>query len=501
MEEEILDLINQLSPIERKILPYLELKDTEKISEKAELDETAVKRALQFLSNKKIIKIEQKKDKFVDLEKNGVVYLKNGMPERKLLHFIIENNEIGINELKSKCGLNEQEFNVALGILKRRSLISIENGKIILTSKNGSALNKSLEEKFLEALPMEYSKLNQEQKNIIKELETRKEIVSIKEKSLITFEIIDLGRKIIKPEILKEISSLNLIESLTPAMIKTGGWKGKKFRIYDVESKVPEIYAGKGQFYYNFLKEVRKKLIAMGFEEMEGNLIVSEFWNFDALFQPQFHVAREWTDNYNVKNKLKLEKIENRIISNVKNIHEKKWNYKWSLNKAMNYILRPQGTIMSAKTIASNPKNPGRYFSIARCFRPDVIDAKHLSEFNQVEGIIVADKLTFTNLLDILRTFAKEIAGIKNDKDIRFQSDYYPFTEPSIELDIKHPLFGWIEIGGAGIFRKEVVESLLGKNVTVLAWGLGIDRLAMAKLDIKDIRHLFTDDLKILREK
>ena len=284
-------------------------------------------------------------------------------------------------------------------------------------------------------------------------------------------------------------------------MIKTGGWKGKKFRIYDVESKVPEIYAGKGQFYYNFLKEVRKKLIAMGFEEMEGNLIVSEFWNFDALFQPQFHVAREWTDNYNVKNKLKLEKIENRIISNVKNIHEKKWNYKWSLNKAMNYILRPQGTIMSAKTIASNPKNPGRYFSIARCFRPDVIDAKHLSEFNQVEGIIVADKLTFTNLLDILRTFAKEIAGIKNDKDIRFQSDYYPFTEPSIELDIKHPLFGWIEIGGAGIFRKEVVESLLGKNVTVLAWGLGIDRLAMAKLDIKDIRHLFTDDLKILREK
>ena len=106
MEEEILDLINQLSPIERKILPYLELKDTEKISEKAELDETAVKRALQFLSNKKIIKIEQKKDKFVDLEKNGVVYLKNGMPERKLLHFIIENNEIGINELKSKCGLS-----------------------------------------------------------------------------------------------------------------------------------------------------------------------------------------------------------------------------------------------------------------------------------------------------------------------------------------------------------------------------------------------------------
>jgi len=139
---------------------------------------------------------------------------------------------------------------------------------------------------------------------------------------------------------------------------------------------------------------------------------------------------------------------------------------------------------------------PGKYFTIRRCFRPDVIDATHGVEFNQTEGIVIDQTLTFKNLLGILKQFAVEIAGAEK---IRFYSDYYPFTEPSVQLSAKHPEMGWIEFAGAGIFRPELTLPL-GVEEPVIAWGIGIDRLAMFKLGIKDIRNLFTKNLEWLRK-
>ena len=92
--------------------------------------------------------------------------------------------------------------------------------------------------------------------------------------------------------------------------------------------------------------------------------------------------------------------------------------------------------------------------------------------------------------------FAKEFA---ETDEIKIVPGYFPFTSPSAELFAKHPKLGWIELGGAGIFRPELVKPLLGKEISVLAWGLGIDRLGMFKLGIKDIRKLFSHDLKFLR--
>ena len=139
---------------------------------------------------------------------------------------------------------------------------------------------------------------------------------------------------------------------------------------------------------------------------------------------------------------------------------------------------------------------PGKYFSIARCFRPDVVDATHLSEFNQMEGFIADQYFSFPHLLGMLKQFAMEIAGAT---EVKFIPDYYPFTEPSVQLSALHPKLGWVELGGAGIFRPEITENL-GINGTCLAWGLGVDRLAMFSLGIQDIRELFSQDLKWLRE-
>jgi phenylalanyl-tRNA synthetase alpha chain len=136
------------------------------------------------------------------------------------------------------------------------------------------------------------------------------------------------------------------------------------------------------------------------------------------------------------------------------------------------------------------------HFSIGRCFRPEVLDKTHLTEFNQVEGIVVDKDLTLRDLLGILERFAIDIAGADKAK---FVPDYFPFTEPSVELHAYKKDFGWIEFGGSGIFRPEVTMPL-GIDVPVLAWGLGIDRLFMMKAGIKDIRQLFSMDLDWLRK-
>jgi phenylalanyl-tRNA synthetase alpha chain len=139
---------------------------------------------------------------------------------------------------------------------------------------------------------------------------------------------------------------------------------------------------------------------------------------------------------------------------------------------------------------------PGRYFSIARCYRPEVLDKTHLTEFNQVEGIVAEENLTLRDLLGILVTFATEIADAQK---IRLRPDYYPFTEPSVELSAYKEGYGWIEFGGSGLFRPEVTMPL-GIDVPVIAWGLGIDRLFMMKAEIDDIRYLFAQDLDWIRK-
>ncbi|MCK5063955.1 MAG: hypothetical protein KAQ97_01660, partial [Candidatus Fermentibacteraceae bacterium] len=142
-----------------------------------------------------------------------------------------------------------------------------------------------------------------------------------------------------------------------------------------------------------------------------------------------------------------------------------------------------------------NPDIPGKYFAIARCFRYDQVDATHLPDFFQVEGIVLGEQINLRYLLGLLKLFAEEIAGAS---DYKFLPAYFPFTEPSVEMHIKHPRLGWIEIGGAGLFRPEVCLPL-GIDVPVIAWGLGLDRMAMLALGLNDIRDLVTPDLTRLR--
>lgn len=315
-----------------------------------------------------------------------------------------------------------------------------------------------------------------------------------------------LQRKLIRKVVTSEADKLvgKEITNLTPQLLKSGLWKQVKFKKYDVDVPVSKVYPGKLHPYRQVIEEIREKLIGLGFVEAKGPLVELNFWNADALFMPSDHPARGIHDIYMVKEPREGAVKDESLWKRVEETHKKGWVTGskgwgvWDAQLARRLILRSQTTAVSARTLANLKKEnlPHKMFVIDHVFRPDVIDAKHFIEFDQCEGIVVGEELTFRHLLGYLKEFALTIGAEK----VRFKPSYFPFTEFSTELFVYFNDLGWVEAGGSGIFRPEVTLPL-GVEAPVLAWGLGLGRLAMLKLGINDIRYLFSDKIDWLREK
>lgn len=293
----------------------------------------------------------------------------------------------------------------------------------------------------------------------------------------------------------------NEIGEITPKMLASGEWKKGTFRAYNISIPPARIIPGRTNPYVQFLESVKDKLCSLGFQEFDGPLVETEFWNGDALFMPQFHAARDIHDVYRIKNPTHAKSIEEPYLSNVAEIHRnggntgsRGWNYEFDNEFTRRLIMRSQGTVLSAHQL-HKAEIPGKYFGIARCFRYDKVDATHLSDFYQTEGIILGENVNLRTLLGMLKMFAVEIAGAT---EVKYVPGYFPFTEPSIEVHIKHPKLGWFELGGSGIFRPEVTKAM-GIDVPVLAWGIGIDRMALMALGLNDLRELFSEDIEKVR--
>ncbi|WP_297491119.1 phenylalanine--tRNA ligase subunit alpha [Thermococcus sp.] len=469
--------------------------------EKTGLEQVAVMRAALGLQAKGLAKLHERSEKVVKLTETGREYAKIGLPEWRALKVLREKGKATLDDLREV--LSEDELKPIVGLLRREGWASVrkEDGKLVLevTEKGLKAEERPID-RALKLLAEKGSVPAKEIEKLVplKELKRRKiggeETVTER-----TVEITPAGEELVRKgiELKKEVSVL------TPELIKSGKWREVEFRRFDIRAPVRRIYPGKKQPYRAFLDKIRRRLIEMGFIEMTvESLIETQFWNFDALFQPQNHPAREWTDTYQLKYPKSGYLPEKELVERVKTAHERGlagsrgWGYTWSPERAMLLMPRAHGTALSGRQLAKGVEIPGKYFTIQRVFRPDVLDRTHLIEFNQVDGFVVGEDLTFRHLLGILKRFAVEIAGAKK---VKFLPDYYPFTEPSVQMSAYHPELGWVEFGGAGIFREEMTKAL-GIDAPVIAWGIGIDRLAMFKLGIDDIRYLFSYDLRWLRE-
>ncbi len=498
-------LVRQLHSLERKVLPLIaEGEMFAEIVRKTGLQEVEVMRALQWLANKKLIEVEVNEKKMIVLGENGKIYQKEGLPEERFLNQLVKGKEMSLTEIKKKAELSDEEAKISIGQLKLKGFIEIIKGKElsfkITALGEKQAKQKSLERAFLEEkFPLDLGEITPEQKYALDAFKKRKDIVRQEKKKTRKVKLTALGREV-KTGLGKVKGKV--LDRLTPEMLKKGTWKKKKFRAYDIKINVPKVYATKFQHYRSFLEEVRQKFLAMGFTEMFGPLVESDFWDMDALYMPQFHSARDIHQAYYVKEP-DYGKLNKKLVKNVKAAHEngfktgsKGWRYEFDEKRTHRLLLRTQGTALSARQLAAKDlKIPGKYFAIAKCFRYDVVDATHLPDFYQTEGIVLNEGLNFSHLKGLLKMFAEEFC---QTDQVKIVPGYFPFTEPSAELFAKHPELGWIELGGSGIFRPELTKPL-GVDVPVIAWGIGIDRVGMFNMGIKDIRDLYSHDLNFLR--
>ena len=495
-----MDLIKKLHPLEKRVISALKnYKNVDEIVKFTGLKEVEVTRALQWLRNKDVLKVNVNSRETISLGNNGILAIKEGLPERRLLN-LLKIGPVSINNLK----LSKDEANVALGILRSKFAIEAKKSEISLTEKGNSLLNKNLdEEEFLYKISESNRYVDEligDEKLTFNNLRKRKELLSVNLIKERTVELTELGKSLLKKDL-----ELDLLEGVTPDLIKSDIWKKKNFREYDVSLKVPRIYPGKRHFTEQAIRYIKNIWLEMGFTEMSGNLVQSAFWDLDSLFVPQDHPARDMQDTFYIKGdkgvlKTKLPGLK----SVVKSVHEtggntgsKGWGYKWDEEKASELLLRTHTTVLSASTLSKLKKYPAKFFVVGKVFRNETLSWKHLFEFCQVEGIVVDENANLRNLIGYLKEFFSKMGFEK----IRIRPAHFPYTEMSCEIDIYHPIKkSWIELGGAGRFRPEVVKSLLGREISVLAWGIGLERTIMDYYNLKDIRYVYNNDIKKLRE-
>ncbi|XP_020280780.1 phenylalanine--tRNA ligase alpha subunit isoform X1 [Pseudomyrmex gracilis] len=286
---------------------------------------------------------------------------------------------------------------------------------------------------------------------------------------------------------------------LTSDLLTNNAWKSKKFKPYNFDALGASLQIGHLHTLLKVRHEFRKIFLEMGFTEMPtNNYVESSFWNFDALFQPQQHPARDAHDTFFISEPSNSTKFPMEYLEKVKDVHSKGgygslgYRYDWKLQEAQKNLLRTHTTASSARMLYALMQEgefrPVKYFSIDRVFRNETLDATHLAEFHQVEGVIADYGLTLGDLIGTLYEFFKKL-GITR---LKFKPAYNPYTEPSMEIFCYHNgLEKWIEIGNSGMFRPEMILPMnLPPDVRVIAWGLSLERPTMIKYGLNNIRDL-----------
>lgn len=499
------NIINELHIYEKKVLKGLEAADyestPEEIADLQDMDIKSVMSAAGSLESKGIIEVQKDVDEVISLSKTGKEYAEDQLPERRVLNVLNSKESILMKDMATKAGLDASEVNIAIGWLRKKKWASIDKGMVKITPEGKKAVNKEYSDELLLDKIMEVNKLLfLNPPKLFKEgfdlLKKRKGILEIKKEPKFKLKVTPKGKELldIGIDLTKEATQL------THEQLKTGSWKKLKFRGYDIYAEHPETFPGKMHPLVRTIEDIRQIFLKMGFTESEGSILESAFWNFDCLFQPQDHAAREMQDTFYIKEPQEVNLPSLDLVDKVSSAHEtggttgsEGWGYSWDVDVAKQSVLRTHTTCVSARYLAEN-KPPLKMFSVGRVFRRETITYKHLPEFHQVEGIVADENITFRNLLGILKEFYHKLGF-----EVRFRPAYFPYTYLSVECEIYLPQKEtWIELGGAGMFRPEVLEPL-GVKTPVAAFGLGIERLAMLRLDIKDIRMLYKSDISWLR--
>ncbi len=501
---DISEIIEGLSYNERKLLVALDvLKGTASPSELIEKGgfslEVEVMGAASWLESKGLAVIKEDIQKFIEAADKESI--KKGLPERRALDILSgSGGRMDLNTLSEKMPGGEDK--IAVGWLRRKGLADmVQEGSsklLALNEKGRSAVGMKMDDELLLERMMS-SPVREEDADpkIVKDLRGRQGLIRDRLVTNRTITLTGDGRKAVSTgiELREEVTDV------TDRLIQSGGWENVQFRKYDVGTFAPTITPAKKHPLTRLGDDIRELFTNMGFSEMSSEYVQPAFWNLDVLFTPQDHPARDLQDTFylNVPNRIGIE--DDALVQRVKDIHENGggtgstgWGGAWSKDKAEAALLRTHSTVSSIRYVAEHPDAPQKAFSISRIFRNESIDSTHLPEFTQIEGIVIDENGNFDMLISIIKEFYARMGF----DQLRIRPAYFPYTEPSLEVEV---FFNgkWMELGGAGIFRPEVVEPF-GVKHPVLAWGFGFERLAMLKWNIKDIRDLYISDMDDLKK-
>jgi len=492
--------IASLHPIEKNILSILYyhkgkwITDNE-LTKESNLSIDQIRRGIEWLKFKNFIAVEDGIEFEISLKES---LLKNDnflLPERKLVNCVKEGKSDIVDIIKSEAFKNNsKEVYSAIKFCKNNKWIDFKNNRISLLP---GIEHLSNEEKFIDKLirigSSILSKLDESEISSFEILKKRPNFIDVKKINNKKYIISDLG-----VSFFKELSSrTELQRKLTAEHLIDGKWRDLEFEQIDVEAPLPLLAYGKKNPLIDFIDEVKEILIGMGFSEIDGNFAQSSFWNFDALFIPQDHSARDMQDTFYLKTIKNIDSPlpKDDVIKNVSSIHEQNWNYTWNIEESKPYVLRTHTTPVTIQYLAKEKPEQDKTFLVGRVFRNEKASFKHLVEFNQIEGIFTSKDANLRQLMGIQTEFYAKM-GIKK---IKFWPTFFPYTEPSLQSMIYNDKFDkWIELFGMGILRPEVTVPLGIKN-PVLAWGGGFERLAMIRFNLDDIRELYYNNLAWLK--
>jgi phenylalanyl-tRNA synthetase alpha chain len=488
-----------LSPPERTVLvalrnaPELPLEE-EELAMAVGLPIDQVRGSLQRLRSKHLAVVEEEHLSVRRLTSRGETALTQGLPERRFLGALRRGGGTLSDSQAAAEELTAEERSAAVGILRRRGLLA--DGFPFRLKDSGSEDDRLLPE---EVVLKQVANSEEEVDEAIVTALERRGLVRNEHESTKRWSPSEEGRRLPLAD-----SGETMWGAVTSADLVSGAWKGRTYRPYDVRAPVPYARGARENPYVAWLEEFGDLLVGLGFEETAGPLLETEFWNNDVLFMPQDHPARSIHDAFwpeDVTGHAPPADLLGRVAA----VHEGRplpgeasplgpgWGGTYDTEIARRPVLRSQTTSVSAIYLARRPNPPFRTYSIDRVFRVESVDARHHLEFQQCEGIVGEEGVNLRHLVGIFRELTEAI-GVS---ELKIRPSYFPFTEPSIEGYVRHPRLGWIEVLPGGLLRPEVLRPL-GVEVPVVAWGIGITRLAMVALGTNDIRELFNDDLDAL---
>jgi phenylalanyl-tRNA synthetase alpha chain len=463
----------------------------EALSQDTGMKVEAVLQSARELQTKGLAKVSETTEIVYELTGEGLKYAEQGLPERQVHDYLSIRGPTRLSDLRDIF----PAMSIAVAWLKRRGWASIQtaNGDSMLTPR---AAEELAEERILQDVKAKHQ-------FTLRDLSVGKQEAEIALKNLAKRNLIKThlatSRKIeLTPVGAKtEVGDARVdISDLTSELIRSGAWRGRLKR-YDVRADTLPLYPGKPHPLRRLIDEMRDIFVSMGFAEFKGPIVESEFHNFDVLFVPQDHPARDEQDTFYLSRPAALE-LPTDLAARVAAAHTSGcegsagWGGKFDLERSRRAILRTHTTGSAFRYLVRHPDPPAMIFAIDRVFRRESMDSTHLPQFHQCEGTIHGEDLSLADLIGVLKTVFERL-GFER---VRFRPGYFPFTEPSLEGDI-FAEGNWLELVGAGVFRPEVTQP--PGLQSVLGFSIGIERIAMLRMGLTDIRELYMSDIKWLR--